>query len=157
MLDLTTLEGVIRTSPFFKRNSPGVIHGFYRSYFPRFQGFSGELLSKEELATLAVEFYKSFYWYKLKLDQIEDHKVATMLLYFSSMEGSKKALQKTNKTIGLIYGTSGYQGFSSDLVVALNSSSEVYKTLMIELLEFYSYTGRHRDSEWIFEVYRIHL
>ena len=157
MLDLTTLEGTIKTSPFFKRNSPGVIHGVYRSYFPRFQGFSGELLSKEELATLAVEFYKTFYWYKLKFDLVEDPKVATLLFYFSVLEGSKKSLQKTLLVLRMIYGSSDHEGFSKELVVSVNSSKEFYKELLLELLEFYSYTGRHRDSEWIFEVYRNHL
>lgn len=155
MLNLATIDTIIRTSPFFKRNFPGVIHGIHKSYFPKFEGFDGNPRTPEELSALAVEFYKTFYWYKLKLDLIDSPKVATLILYFSVLEGSKKALQKVNKTIGMIYGSSSYQGFSNELIDKLNSSEEVYQILLLEMLEFYSYTKKLPESEWLFSVYRL--
>lgn len=133
---------MIRELEAFKRNTRGMIHGIDRRYYPKFLGWKmvEEGCSAKELEDTAIEFYKVYYYYNLKLELLDDQDLARVLLIFAVDNGKAKCLDKVKLV--------------ADNMEYLNVANKetIYK-LLLELLEFYSYIGS-TSYKYILDYYR---
>lgn len=58
--------------------------------------------SNKKLYNKVIEFYKTQFWDKMKLDQIKDQNMATELFVFAVNVGVLKAVQAAQKIIGVV-------------------------------------------------------
>lgn len=126
----------------YQRNAKGTYKGISKSYYPKWSGW--ELLDNgadyNTLEHAVKDFYMAYYWYNLKLDLVDNEELAFCLFNFAVENGKSKCLQK----IHLV----------SEDIEGLNSLSKgiTYK-LLLELLEFYSYT-KSTNIGYILECYK---
>jgi len=133
---------VIKQLEVYKDNSKGTYRGIRREFFPRWRGW--EILEDgagyEELEVAVEEFYMTFFFYQMKLDQLKSDAMASLLLNFATQHGKKKALQKLKQV--------------ADSIEEFNRMGTLgeYK-LLLEILEFMEYT-KSTNTEWVYKVYR---
>ena len=134
----------------YKINARGTLYGINKEFFPRWSGW--KLLydgaSQEELLAEAESFYLTYFYYPMKLDLMEDSRIAEACLQFASLEGKKKLVSKLQKATG-----SHLEG--TQLVEAFNKSGTQGKQkLLLEFLDHYTYFGKLHEASWVLEYYR---
>lgn len=126
----------------YRDNSKGVYRGIRKEFFSKWRGW--RLLedggSYEELEDAVEEFYMTFFYYQMKLDQIKSDAMAFLLLNFATQHGKRKALGKLKQV--------------ADSIEEFNRMGTLgeYK-LLLEILEFMEYT-KSTNTEWVYKVYR---
>ena len=134
----------------YNKISYGVYRGITRVHFPKWVGWI--LLDNQESIDLVdeevVKFYEAYFYYNLKLDLLVNPAIACAVLNFATMHGKKKALQKLYKVVG-----EGLQGI--EIIEAFNEKGRCAEyQILLEFMEFYSFTGDILKVEWLTKAYR---
>lgn len=134
----------------YNKNGLGIYRGIHKAHFPKWDGWDmlarGE--PKEVIDLEVLRFYETFFYYSLWLDQLQNQVIACAIMNFATMHGKKKALQKLRKV-------TESQAIGTDLIDIFNSQGKCseYK-LLLELLEWYSFTGDISKVGYITKAYR---
>ena len=134
----------------YKINARGTLYGINQHFYPRWSGWKllYEGASQEVLLAEAESFYMTYFYYPLKLDLIEDSRIAECAFQFATLEGKKKLVSKFQKATG-----SRLEG--TQLVEAFNKSGTQGKQkLLLEFLDHYSYFNKLNEASWVLEYYR---
>lgn len=134
----------------YNENRPGVYRGIHKAHFPRWAGWSmlDAGRSKGEVDEEVTKFYEVFFYYNLGLDQLQNQVVACAVMNFATMHGKKKALQKLQKV-------TGSQAIGTTLIDLFNSQGKCAEYhLLLEFLEWYSFTGDISKVDWLTKAYR---
>ena len=77
--------------------------GISRRFFPKWEGW--EIVDidhfDDRLDDLVVEFYKEYFWDPLKLSNVEDDFVASMLMNVGVNQGKKSVAKKIQRILGV--------------------------------------------------------
>lgn len=134
----------------YNKNGLGIYRGIYKAHFPKWDGWGmldrGE--PKEVIDLEVLRFYETFFYYSLGLDQLQNQVIACAIMNFATMHGKKKALQKLQKV-------TESQAIGTDLIDTFNSQGKCSEYhLLLEFLEFYSFTGDISKVDWLTKAYR---
>ena len=130
--------------------SYGIYRGITRVHFPKWAGWGLLDIGKsmEEVDEEVVKFYEAYFYYNLKLDLLVNPAIACAVLNFATMHGKKKALQKLQKVV-----EEEIQGI--ELIEAFNDIGKCAEYhLLLEFMEFYSFTGEISKVDWLTKAYR---
>ena len=134
----------------YNSNARGVYRGITRQFFPKWEGWSliETGASQFEVDKAAESFYMTYFYYPLKLDLLNDDKIAIACLNFATSEGKKKLISKLQKTTNsLLQGALLIEQFN-------NMGKYGQVKLMLELLDHYTYFNKYEDGCWIIDLYR---
>jgi len=140
---------VIKQLEVYKDNSKGTYRGIRRDFYPRWRGWA--LLEDgwgyEELEVAVEEFYITYFFYQMKLDQLKSDAIAFLLLNFATQHGKRKCWEKVQRAVG-------NHSEGAKLIEEFNHIGTLgeYK-LLLEILEFMEYT-KSTNTEWVYKVYR---
>lgn len=144
-------ELIIKNSEVFQKSSKDITHGISKRFYPKWAGW--KLQDPLEIQEAAREFYSAFFWYRYKLDLLDNGKLAELLFNFLTLEGANKTLSKLNNVLGTTYSS-----FSVELMEQLNSVPKVAVNLLIlEMIEFYHFVGRLDNIGWLLRIYNMKL
>lgn len=134
-------EVMVKQLVVYQENARGTYRGIRKEFFPKWCGWLllEEGASAQELDRAVEEFYLSYFYYQMKLDQFDNQIIAFLLLDFATQHGKKKAISKLNQVANSI------DSFNSLGVIG------EYK-LILEILEFLSYTSNSNTS-WVLVAY----
>lgn len=117
------------------KDSYGVFQGIHRKYFPKWQGW--DILDYGGIPSdyLVDEFYREFFWDRLKMDSIDNQCLADLLITFATVSGKKKAINKLQRILGIeLADTLSIK----DINLINNSNQELlFLNVFAEFVEFY--------------------
>lgn len=155
MTNEQTMLRIIATSEVFKRPTYGIL----REYFPKATIWKllDSAAPKELIQDEAIEFYRTIYWYRLKLDLVNSDLLQELMFNFATLEGQNKLVAKLSKGLGI----DAPKGMSLELIEAINllisnpsGYSKFTKSLLLELIEFYDYTKNPKGITLVLKYYR---
>lgn len=147
---MCSLNLLIENLVVYNENGRGLYRGVHKAHFPKWAGWSmierGE--SKERIDEEVLRFYEIFFYDQMGLAQLSNLSVQCAIMNFATMHGKKKAIQKIQKVTN-----TDSQGVA--LMQELNSMGKCGEYhLLLELLEFYSFTGDISKIDWLTKAYR---
>lgn len=121
--------------------------GISRKFYPKWNGWKivdmsdkdsldGNLDLMEEVA----DFYYTYYWFKLKCDNIEDEFIAQMLFNFAVNMGKRTIIKKVQRILQV-----KQDGLIGQITIgALNrmNTNEFVYHFLLEIIEFYIQIGK---------------
>jgi len=134
----------------YNDSSRGVYRGISKLYFPKWVGWSmiESGASSTEVDQEVYNFYLSYFYYQMKLDDIQNQAIACAIMNFATLNGKKKAIQKLQKV-------TNSQAIGFELIALFNSLGKCGEyQLLLEFMEFYSFTGEMSKVEWLTRAYR---
>lgn len=134
----------------YNKNGLGIYRGIHKAHFPKWDGWDmlarGE--PKEVIDLEVLRFYETFFYYSLGLDQLQNQVIANVCLEFAVMEGKKKLVAKLQKV-------TQSEALGTELIELFNSQGKYLEFhLLLELMEFYSFTGGISKMGYIVKAYR---
>lgn len=130
-----------------KADSGGeTICGISRKWYPQWSGWAlvdqGLRETSEDVQKHVYTFYYTFYWVKLRLDDVQSDAVAELLFNFAVNIGKKTMVKKIQRILKV-----KQDGLIGDkTVAALNAYDDekfIYH-MLLELLEFYVQLGKEQ-------------
>lgn len=120
------------------KDSYGHFQGIDRKYFPKWEGW--DILDYGGIPSDYVvdEFYREFFWDKLKGDLIEHQSLADLIMTFATVSGKKKVISKLQRVLNRLGVHIADELSASDMrrVNALDES-KLFLGLFAEFVEFY--------------------
>ena len=128
--------------------------GISSVYFPKWGGW--ELLNKQEVDTalvddLAYDFYKSYFWIKLKGSEIKDQHLANLLFVFATVSGKRKAIEKLQRS--LVLKMTGVVDSTLTHNIHNRQSDVVFLAYYAEIVEFAVVTNNNHLLHKVLGVY----
>jgi len=134
-------------------NGGETFNGIARNFYPKWGGWAiidnasdkHALEDNEELSKMVSDFYRTYYWYKIKGDDIEDEFIAEMLFNFSINLGKRQVAKKVQRIVG----TTADGIIGNITVTALNSVDAKAFThhFLLEIVEFYLQVSKKRNNK----------
>lgn len=131
--------------------------GISRVWYPKWGGWAivdsyddkDLLVDDSYLQGLVEDFYYTFYWYKLKCDQIEDEFVAMMVFNFAVNLGKRQVVKKIQR----ILGTKPDGIIGQKTLGALNATDGKCFThhFLLEIVEFYTQVAKKGSNHLFFK------
>jgi len=126
--------------------------GVSRKWFPKFKGWEiidtyedkTKLGDSVELQEAISDFYYSYFWYKLKLDDVKDPFVASMIFGYSVSAGKKQIVRKVQRIV-----STNPDGLIGNLTLtAINSMDPkaFVHHFLLEMFEFYTQVAKKGNN-----------
>lgn len=109
-----------------------VYHSISRKYFPKWEGWTLLENGETNVQQLAEDFYKGYFWYKLKGDSIRDARVSEVLFLASVLSGKKVVIKKVQRILKV-----KLDGLMSNDLVYLINQQDVEKFVFRFLIEMF--------------------
>ena len=128
--------------------------GISRKFFPKWVGWKfidDGFTDYDKLDKMVDDFYYTYFWIKLKLDDVQDQNLANLILYFAVQNGKKKAVQKVQRVLKLPQGGL----MTEELVGSINSIN--FLELYCEYIEFCISYNKKKELELLLTIYNRYL
>lgn len=138
----------VKTLEVYSLIEEGKYRGISKKFFPKWEGWT---FNGEEKDIAVNKFYMTYFYYPLKLDYIGNDVLEKLVLNFATLQGKKKAISKLQKACG--QDMTGHPTAALMTYAGENLEEVLYKYIL-EIIEFYDFISKPKDSLWALNTFR---